>query len=328
MKHLALIAIVVFGLSQQPTKPPEGKDDPAKGGGVQVADHASADKDNNKPTVQAPPAPDKEELKTQEDLARFTRALVIVSFLQFAALIVQACLFFRQARIMDQHRVHLERLAVAASDNAIAAKEGAEAANKNAEFSKLNAEATEKSADAAKASADAALLNAKAVINAERPWVMIQITETKGATSAVTNFQLNAFNYGKSPAHVVDCRGPKIEFYDSPAEQLPIPPNYGRGQWSKRFLAPRDSFPIGGPIDPSRHRIDIATQAIIEQREKRGIAEKRGAVLVVYGLIQYTDGVSNTTYTTTFCYGHQRQRLSEMGGHLFTCGPPIYNQYT
>src|ERR1700722_8448678 len=130
MKHLALIAIVVFGLSQQPTKPPEGKDDPAKGGSVQVTDHAPADKEK-KPTVQAPPAPDKEELKTQEDLARFTKALVVVSFLQFAALIVQAGLFFRQTRIMDEHRVHLEQLAIAASDNAKAAKEGAEAASKN-----------------------------------------------------------------------------------------------------------------------------------------------------------------------------------------------------
>ena len=56
--------------------------------------------------------------------------------------------------------------------------------------------------------------------------------------------------------------------------------------------------------------------------------KRRGAALVIYGLIQYTDGVSNTTYTTAFCYRHLRERLSEMGGHLVACGPPIYNQYT
>jgi predicted lipid-binding transport protein (Tim44 family) len=86
----------------------------------------------------------------------FTGALVVVSFLQFAALIWQACLFFRQAGIMNEHRAHLEKLAIAASDNAKAAKDGAEAASKNAEFSKLNALATAKSADAAKISADIA----------------------------------------------------------------------------------------------------------------------------------------------------------------------------
>jgi hypothetical protein len=167
MKPLAFIAIVVFGLFQQPTKAPEPKG-AVKVGSAQVADQANAGKDSNQPTAQTRLVPDKDDLKTQRELAWFTGALVIVSFLQFAALIVQACLFFRQTRIMDQHRVHLERLAIAASDNAIAAKEGAEAANKNAEFSKLNAEATEKSADAAKASADA-------LINAERAWIMTEL---------------------------------------------------------------------------------------------------------------------------------------------------------
>jgi hypothetical protein len=123
MKHLALIAIVVFGLFQQPTKAPEGKT-VVKSSSAQVADQANAGKDSNKPTVQTPPAPNNnanksttdEELRTQRGLMWFTGALVVVSFLQFAALIWQACLFFRQTRIMDEHRVHLEQLAKAASD--------------------------------------------------------------------------------------------------------------------------------------------------------------------------------------------------------------------
>jgi hypothetical protein len=65
MKHLALIAIVAFGLFQQPTKAPEGKG-VVKSGSAQGADQANAGKDN-KPTVQTPPVPDNNANKSTTD---------------------------------------------------------------------------------------------------------------------------------------------------------------------------------------------------------------------------------------------------------------------
>jgi hypothetical protein len=69
----------------------------------------------------------KDAIDVERDLAKFTLCLVIVGFLQLAALAVQAVLFFQQKKIMGQHKVSLEQLATAASDNAIAAKKSADA---------------------------------------------------------------------------------------------------------------------------------------------------------------------------------------------------------
>ncbi len=141
------------------------------------------------------------DLKVQQELAWFTLALVLVSFLQFVALVWQACLFFRQARIMGQHKISLEQLAKAAADNA-------EAASKNAEFSKQNALATEKSADAAKASADAVQRNIELVINKER--ARIRIVKPEQLSLVVGNFVAVEFKllfYGTTPAFEVQ---PKV----------------------------------------------------------------------------------------------------------------------
>jgi hypothetical protein len=51
---------------------------------------------------------------------------VVVGFLQFVVLAVQAVLFFQQRNIMEQHRGSLVQLATAASNNAAAAKASAD----------------------------------------------------------------------------------------------------------------------------------------------------------------------------------------------------------
>jgi hypothetical protein len=173
--------------------------------------------------------------------------------------------------------------------------------------------------------ADAALLNAQALINSERPWVMIQIKElpveqTNGVFD-LRSFQFTVFNYGKSPAHIVDCKGPKIEFYGEPDKDLPIPPNYGTWQWERRFLPPNDSLPLGRVIYPSKLRIDMISEAAT-----RGEHAPKGE-LVAYGLLEYTDAISGVTYKTAFCYRHDRLAPSSMGGHFMVCGPQDYNLY-
>jgi hypothetical protein len=159
MKCLALIAILILGLAQPPAKTP-----------VPNKTNTSL---QTEATSHADQKPSSEELRIQEQLTRFTGLLVVVGFLQLLALVGQAFLFLRQARIMGQHRVSLEQLAEAASDNAKAAKDGAEAASKNAEFSKLNAIATEKAATAANTSAEAAKRGVEIVISKERARISV-----------------------------------------------------------------------------------------------------------------------------------------------------------
>jgi hypothetical protein len=105
MKCLAFLAIIIFGLAQQPAK-------------TSVPEKTNAAV-QTEAALHADQKPSGEDLKVQHQLARFTGLLVLVGFLQLIALVGQACLFFRQARIMGQHRVSLEQLAEAASDNAL-----------------------------------------------------------------------------------------------------------------------------------------------------------------------------------------------------------------
>jgi hypothetical protein len=113
MKCLALAAIIIFGLAQQPAKAPAPvkTDTPVQNKNESVT-HPEQGMNN-------------EELTVQRELAWFTGALVVVGFLQLIAL-------FRQARIMGQHRASLEQLSKAATDNA-------EPATKNADAYYLNA---------------------------------------------------------------------------------------------------------------------------------------------------------------------------------------------
>jgi hypothetical protein len=189
MKCLAFLAIIIFGLAQQPAK-------------TSVPEKTNAAV-QTEAALHADQKPSGEDLKVQHQLARFTGLLVLVGFLQLIALVGQACLFFRQARIMGQHRVSLEQLAEAASDNAKAAKDGAEAASKNAEFSKLNALATEKSVDAANASAQAAKENVEMFISKERGRLRVEVQDLviPGQPFDAVRYQIKF--YGATDAFIV-----------------------------------------------------------------------------------------------------------------------------
>jgi hypothetical protein len=172
--------------------------------------------------------------------------------------------------------------------------------------------------------ATAASLNAKALINAERPWVMVQVKAKPIPQTAKAIFELNMFNYGKSPAHIIACFGPFIAFHLSPEKDMQVPPIYGVDSLrDKTFIGPRDSFPLG-LVDPWSDD----TKAMRDAAASRLNANREALKLVVYGLIEYTDGISPQTYKTPFCYRHYRHLLSDMEGYLPMCGPPEYNQYT
>jgi hypothetical protein len=77
-----------------------------------------------------------------------------------------------------------------------------------------------RSARAAKESADAALLNAQAVINAERPWIVVTV-ERKAETDT---FIFKGKNLGRTPAAIMSD-WTEHRFADDP-ENLPVPPQY------------------------------------------------------------------------------------------------------
>ena len=178
----------------------------------------------------------------------------------------------------------------------------------------------------AKENADAALLNARAVIGADRPWIVVKIERIEAELredAAKPFWKFTMFNCGKSPGHILTCM-PWIGFTEP--SHLRVPPVYKHSPWNKRLLVKDEEWPIIEPFQTSQFRIpiqvEVAAREVIE-----GFRGNRGE-LVVYGLIQYTDAIARDTYKTAFCYKHVPGPLSSMGGFFVTCGPAIYNQYS
>jgi hypothetical protein len=99
-------------------------------------------------------------------LVTVTIWLAVVGGLQFLALIGQAVVFFRQAKIMEQHRTSLEELAKAAGSNAKAAQDNASATKTNTDV----------------------------LINSERSWLMADILWTADVPHAPYPTTLKVMN--------------------------------------------------------------------------------------------------------------------------------------
>jgi hypothetical protein len=176
---------------------------------------------------------------------------------------------------------------------------------------------------AAKDSAEAALWNAKAVINAERPWIVVKIKRIASEQSgepAKPFWQFKMHNCGKSPAHIIGCSS-RIDFVVNP-EELPLPPSYANSKWNKQLLAPDEGWPIHEAFQATEARKTDMANAL-EKGDIGGHGE-----LVIYGFIEYRDGISKDSYRTAFCYRHVKGPFESMGGLFVFSGPPVYNDYT
>ena len=172
--------------------------------------------------------------------------------------------------------------------------------------------------------ANAAAQNAQALINAERPWLMVKtVTKRWDDRTKIPTFDLKVFNHGKSPAHVLSLLGPTLDFFQVPENELPVPPRYGEEDSQQRFVGPRhDSVPF--------FTVDTElTQFRIGKRRYEAVRQITNSIAVVYGLIKYGDGSSKTIYETAFCYKLDLDdREDESRYSLVECGPKEYNRYT
>lgn len=176
-----------------------------------------------------------------------------------------------------------------------------------------------------KSSADAALLNAKAVINAERPWMFIEINHVGGAGQM---FEMIFTNQGRTPAEVVgfemelECRKSTDDF-QSPAQYA----NEGAVMVSTRLIAPGKPF-----TPPGEPTINLPDNFIPEQWADIRSSRRRA---VCWGRLLYRDLIEvpatihvagkdyGTLHETCFCY-FWSPALNEF---LIT-GPLGYNKHT
>ncbi len=161
-------------------------------------------------------------------------------------------------------------------------------------------------AEAAKDAAEAAFLNAQAVINSERPWVVVTTHPDKERRL----FMFKAKNHGRTPAKIIS-EEIGHEFAADPMN-LPSPPNYKPAPIPHNLLAPEVRFPI--------YRIEPAWW-IINQRPSPG------EQLVVFGRILYFDLVKGKekreVHETRWCLVYVAEERRFVQG-----GPDEYHRNT
>ena len=188
--------------------------------------------------------------------------------------------------------------------------------------------------------ADAARLNAQAVINSERPWIVVTVRPNP-ATEDTFIFQ--AHNRGRTPAQFISGNAEK-RFVDRPGN-MPIPPIYCNEceRPNNTLMMPTtefdipfpgldiDSFLDSGEKPTAAFAVYPPTGAVNPEsiRESRSLAEKMlstNDVLMFYGRIIYRDVLNrgnDSIHETRWCYAYFTN-----GKRLLTDGPEEYNSYT
>ena len=178
----------------------------------------------------------------------------------------------------------------------------------------------ETAALAAATSAQAALLNAQAIVNSERPWILISV---KPSRSEENSFTVTATNRGRTPARIV-ATAERIQIAIDEAS-LPSTPEYGNEEPKPprlpTILLPGESMDIK-PFG----RDEVKGICDSEDRFKR--IEAWEEKIFIYGKLIYRDLIApadSPAHETNWCcwYIHGRQNSG-----LILTGPVEYNSHT
>ena len=172
---------------------------------------------------------------------------------------------------------------------------------------------TKIAAQAGRDSAKAALLNAQAVINSERPWIVVTVTPDKERK----RFLFEATNQGRTPAKIIS--GEIGHEFTSDPMKIPSPPTYKATPTPRSLLAATKSVPI--------YRIEPEWWAI-NNKDSAGQGFWDSTIsLVVFGRIRYLDLINRTDkpeiHQTCWCFTYV---LKEM--RFVEDGPEEYNRHT
>jgi hypothetical protein len=201
------------------------------------------------------------------------------------ALIATLAVFCIQANLMRVHAKEFKELAKAAADNAKAAK-----------------------------------LSAQSVIDAERPWLVVQFVQTNNlSTGALPIFDITCINQGKTPA-LIKSVDAAFKVVTNPLE-LPVPMK-DLGPMvlpDLMFIVNRDSFKVWEGL-----RMDTILVSAADWAE----VYIEGKFLVFFGRVEYDDVFdsgddSKKPRVTSWCYSYDPSK-----SELRSYGPKGYNEYT
>jgi hypothetical protein len=173
-----------------------------------------------------------------------------------------------------------------------------EAANRDSQFAEQ--------LKVSKETAEAALLNARAVINSERPWIVV----TPVSKQSNTFSEFEASNYGRTPAEIISKHS-EYKIVERASDIPILAPESAPAESAYRFflLPVQQVSEIQNkrPLDTVRatyavHRFEMNEIWSVEgpqiKREVEGGIKK----LVLYGIIVYADVLTKHQHYTRFCY--------------------------
>jgi hypothetical protein len=177
-----------------------------------------------------------------------------------------------------------------------------------------------KAANAAAETAQAALLHAQAIVNAERPWVLVTAEPTRGVESS---FEITATNRGRSPATITSALDQVLFATDEAL--LPDLPDFAPASSGARFV-PIILLPGESATLKTFSRDDV--RALCDSDEKFKRVESWEERLFLCGKVAYNDLISPVgkgAHETVWClwYIHGKQRSA-----LVPAGPVEYNSHT
>jgi hypothetical protein len=225
-------------------------------------------------------------------------------------LVVLAYWFFMKAKETLQH---IEHQSQTAENTAQAALEAARAASKAAQ-------SAVESSESITAIAKASSLNAQAVINAERPWILMTIEPSRETKN---HFRIMAINRGRTPAAILassDRIGLAID-----ETYLPKTPEYAT-QESSALPVPIILLPGESTIIQPFGREDV--KWVCKSQERLRQIELWQEKIFIYGRVIYKDLISTEEkqmHVTDWCckYIH-----GESSSDLVMAGPAEYNKHT
>jgi hypothetical protein len=178
----------------------------------------------------------------------------------------------------------------------------------------------EAAAETASTLANAALLHAQALVNSERPWLLVSVEPT---IKVENSFNIVVTNRGRSPARIL-AGAEQIRVAVDEA-QLPSPPAFDKPKPSAPPV-PVILLPNESTVIKIVTREDARELCDSDEQFKR--VEDWEVKIFIYGKVIYQDLIApedKKTHETFWCcwYIHGRQKSG-----LVIAGPPEYNQHT
>jgi hypothetical protein len=185
------------------------------------------------------------------------------------------------------------------------------AIRRQAEQMERQTERLSESISVARDGAKAALLNAQAVINSERPWMLIELTPIPGVPwTGFINFR--AWNRGRTPAEITDYQS-DFFFHGIDEDFAPEPTFRPLERLYREYISPGNSLSIYG--------FDLNGSMPPDQWQWMTKEKKR---LYFKGRILYRDMITHEEHESRFCYW-----LSPAEGvGLLMGGERDWNKYT